>query len=72
MSADNAKKRVLRAKRILLESLIKVQLNFPLTIAQLLGYKAGTMFSTDRGHHGYWHHHHSGGGPAIVLYALTK
>ncbi|HEX2270394.1 MAG TPA: hypothetical protein VHH35_12695 [Pyrinomonadaceae bacterium] len=42
-------------------------------MATLLGYKAGTMFSTDRGHHGYWHHHHhSGGGPAIVLYALTN
>ncbi len=29
-----------------------------LTIAALLGYKARAMFSTDRGHHGYWHHHH--------------
>jgi len=24
------------------------------------------MFSTDRGHHAYWHHHHTGGGLAIV------
>ena len=44
-----------------------------LTRALLLGYKARAMFSTSRGHHGYWHHHHhSGGGPAIVLHALTN
>jgi hypothetical protein len=24
------------------------------------------MFSTDRGHHAYWHHHHTGGGLAIA------
>jgi len=30
------------------------------------------MFSTDRGHHAYWHHHHTGGGPAIVFAALTE
>ncbi len=44
-----------------------------LTIPSFLGYKARAMFSTDRGHHGYWHHHHhSGGGPAIVLHALNE
>jgi hypothetical protein len=30
------------------------------------------MFSTDRGHHLYWHHHHTGGGLAIVFAALTE
>jgi hypothetical protein len=30
------------------------------------------MFSTDRGHHAYWHHHHTGGGLAIVFAALTE
>jgi len=30
------------------------------------------MFSTDRGHHSYWHHHHTGGGLAIVFAALTE
>jgi len=30
------------------------------------------MFSTDRGHHTYWHHHHTGGGLAIVFAALTE
>jgi len=44
-----------------------------LTSDSFLGYKARAMFSTDRGHHGYWHHHHhTGGGPAIVLNALMN
>jgi hypothetical protein len=30
------------------------------------------MFSTDRGHHAYWHHHHTGGGLTIVFAALTE
>jgi len=30
------------------------------------------MFSTDRGHHAYWHHHHTGGGLAIVFAALKE
>jgi hypothetical protein len=30
------------------------------------------MFTTDRGHHAYWHHHHTGGGLAIVFAALTE
>jgi len=30
------------------------------------------MFSTEHGHHGYWHHHHTGGGLAIVFAALTE
>jgi hypothetical protein len=30
------------------------------------------MFTTDRGHHAYWHHHHTGGGQAIVFAALTE
>jgi len=30
------------------------------------------MFTTDRGHHAYWHHHHNGGGLAIVFAALTE
>jgi hypothetical protein len=30
------------------------------------------MFTTDRGHHAYWHHHHTGGGLAIVFGALTE
>jgi len=30
------------------------------------------MFTTDRGHHAYWHHHHIGGGLAIVFAALTE
>jgi hypothetical protein len=30
------------------------------------------MFTSDRGHHAYWHHHHTGGGLAIVFAALTE
>ncbi|HYV13259.1 MAG TPA: hypothetical protein VE980_20305 [Pyrinomonadaceae bacterium] len=43
-----------------------------MTIASALGYKPNTMFTTDRGHHAYWHHHHTGGGLAIVFAALTE